>query len=291
MAPTITPLRELICCGNTIALDAGVLVMGVLNVTPDSFSDGGKYNDPEAAWDRAQELIEDGANLLDIGGESTRPGATYIDEGEEVRRLKPVLRVLGKKSSVPLSIDTRKAAVARMALDLGVVLVNDVSSLQDDPEMPEVVQTKGAGLVLMHRRGHSSTMHHRPMYKNVVNEVKNFLGERLAFAQSQGIASSQIIFDPGIGFGKNVNHNLQVLANIDFISDLGRPVLIGVSRKSFLGELTQKSTEERELGHAAVLATSIWQGAQIVRVHDVETVRDVVCVAQAVRNARQDSSS
>lgn len=265
-------------------------MMGILNMTPDSFSDGGRYDDPGAGWARAQEMIEEGADVIDVGGESTRPGARYIEEEEEIRRVRPLLEILGKKSPVPFSIDTRKAAVARVALDLGASIVNDVSALRDDPGMARVVQSTGAGIVLMHRQGHSDAMQTHPFYRDVVEEVQHFLSERLAFAQAQGIALHQIILDPGIGFGKTLIHNLELLANLEGIVKLGRPVLIGLSRKKFLGELTNQPVHGREGGHASALTAAILQGVHIIRVHEVAAAREAVCVAKALREAHHPSN-
>jgi dihydropteroate synthase len=259
--------------------------MGVLNVTPDSFSDGGQFADPEVAFERAQQMIAEGADLLDIGGESTRPGASYVDADEEIARIRPIFELLGKHTDIPLSIDTRKADVAQVALDLGAAIVNDVSALQDDSRMAQLVQKSDAGIVLMHRKGHSLTMQNAPHYDDVVSEIKTFLAERVSMAQLMGIAPDHIIVDPGIGFGKTFNHNLKILANIGEFLQLGQPVLIGVSRKAFIGELTGKPVGEREIGNAAALATAVWQGAHILRVHDVGGMNDAVQVAQALRNS------
>ena len=257
--------------------------MGVLNVTPDSFSDGGRFFDPGAAIERAQRMIAEGADLIDIGGESTRPGAPYVSEEEEIKRIRPIITVLGKHTNIPLSIDTRKAAVAQVALDLGAVMVNDVSALQDDPRMAQLVQESNAGVVLMHRQGHSFTMQNAPHYDDVVGEIKAFLAERVSMAQSMGIPADHIIVDPGIGFGKTLNHNLKILANIEAFLQLGQPVLIGLSRKAFIGELTGKAVGGREMGNAAALAAVVWQGAHILRVHDVGAMNDAIRVAQALR--------
>ena len=259
--------------------------MGVLNVTPDSFSDGGQFVDPGVAMERVQQMIAEGADLIDIGGESTRPGAPYVDEDEEISRIRPIFEVLGKHTSIPLSIDTRKASVAQVALDLGAVMVNDVSALQDDPRMARLVRESNAGVVLMHRQGHSATMQKAPHYDDIVGEIKAFLTERISMAQAAGIPADHIIVDPGIGFGKTLNHNLKILANIGEFLQLGQPVLIGVSRKAFIGELTGKPVGERETGNAAVLAAAVWQGAHIVRVHDVGAMSDAIRVAQALRNS------
>lgn len=259
--------------------------MGVLNVTPDSFSDGGQFIYPGVAMERALQMIAEGADLIDIGGESTRPGAPYVGEDEEIRRIRPIFEVLGKHTNIPLSIDTRKAAVAQVALDLGAVMVNDVSALQDDPRMAQLVQESNAGVVLMHRKGHSATMQKAPHYDDVVGEIKAFLAERISMAQAIGIPADHIIVDPGIGFGKSLNHNLKILANIGEFLQLGQPVLIGVSRKAFLGELTGRPVGEREMGNAAALATAVWQGAHILRVHDVRAMNEAIRVAQALRNS------
>ncbi len=264
--------------------------MGILNMTPDSFSDGGRYDDLGSGWAHVQEMIEEGADVIDVGGESTRPGAQYIDEEEEIRRVRPILEILGKKSTIPFSIDTRKASVARMALDLGASIVNDVSALRDDPEMAKLVQSTGAGIVLMHRQGHSDSMQARPFYRDVTEEVQNFLMERQAFAETQGISLNQMILDPGIGFGKTFLHNLELLANLDGIVKLGRPVLVGVSRKKFLGELTSQPVHDREGGHACALTAAIWQGIHMIRVHDVAAARDAACIAKALRDAHHPST-
>ena len=285
MAISVPAFHEIRCREKTLPIGSKVLVMGVLNATPDSFSDGGQFLDPGAAIDWAQQMIGEGADLIDIGGESTRPGALYVGEEEEIRRIRPILKVLGKYTNIPLSIDTRKAAVAQMALDLGADIINDVSALQDDPNMGQLVQESEAGVVLMHRQAHSATMQRAPHYDDVVGEIKAFLAEQVSKAQSMGIPADHIIVDPGIGFGKTFNHNLKILANIGEFLQLGQPVLIGLSRKAFIGELTGKSVGEREMGNAAALTTAVWQGAHILRVHDVGAMNDAIRVAQALRNS------
>lgn len=285
MTIPVHSFHEIRCCQKTLSLGSNVLIMGILNVTPDSFSDGGQFIDPGAALERVQQMIEEGADLIDIGGESTKPGVPYVSEDEEIKRIRPILTVLGKRTTIPLSIDTRKAAVARMALDLGAVMVNDVSALQDDPCMAQLVRESEAGVVLMHRQGHSATMQKAPYYDEVVGEIKTFLAQRVVMAQSMGISADQIIVDPGIGFGKTLDHNLKILANIGEFLQLGQPVLIGLSRKAFIGELTGKSVREREIGNAAALTTAVWQGAHILRVHDVGAMNDAIRVAQALRNS------
>ena len=259
--------------------------MGILNVTPDSFSDGGQFLDPSMAVDQAQKMIADGADIIDIGGESTRPGASYVDAEDEINRIGPIFEELGKCTHVPLSIDTRKASVAQVALDYGASIVNDVSSMQDDSRMASVIQESGAGVVLMHRQGQSSSMQKAPHYLDVVDEVKTFLAERIAMARSLGIPSDHIIIDPGIGFGKTCSHNLKILANLDNFRHLDQPLMVGLSRKAFIGELTGKALADREIGNAAAIATAVWQGAQIFRVHDVAAMKDAIHVAQALRNS------
>lgn len=259
--------------------------MGILNVTPDSFSDGGRFLHPVAAVEQAQKMIAEGADIIDIGGESTRPGVSYIDEDEEIARIRPIVKALGKDTDIPLSIDTRKAAVAEVALDLGVDIVNDVSALQDDSRMAQVIKESGAGVVLMHRQGHSAMMQDAPHYEDVVGEVKGFLAQRVAMVQSIGILPDHIIVDPGIGFGKTSNHNLRILANIREFLELNQPLMIGLSRKGFIGELTGKPVAEREIGNAAAIGIAVWQGTQIVRVHDVAAMKETIHVAQALRNS------
>ena len=282
---SVVAFPEIRCRGKTLPLGSRVLLMGILNVTPDSFSDGGRFVDPDAAVDQAQKMIAEGADIIDIGGESTRPGVSYIDEKEEIARIRPIVAAIGKRTDVPLSIDTRKAAVAQVALDLGVVIVNDVSALQDDSRMGQVIEESGAGVVLMHRQGHSATMQEAPHYEDVVGEVKSFLAKRVALAQSMGIPSDHIIVDPGIGFGKTCNHNLRILANLGELLKLNQPLMIGLSRKGFIGELTGKPVAEREMGNAAAIAMAVWQGAHILRVHDVAAMKDSIRVAQALRNS------
>ncbi len=282
---SVVTLPEIRCREKTLPVGSKVLIMGILNVTPDSFSDGGRFIDPLIAVDQAQKLIAEGADIIDIGGESTRPGASYVCEEEEIARIRPIVEALGKCTDIPLSIDTRKASVAQVALDCGASIVNDVSSFQDDSRMAQVVQKSGAGVVLMHRQGHSLTMQEAPYYEDVVSEVKSFLSERVAMAQSIGIPADHIIIDPGIGFGKTCSQNLKILANLGKFIQLKQPLMVGISRKAFIGELTGKPVAEREMGNAAVMATAVWQGASFLRVHDVAAMKNVIQMAQALRNS------
>lgn len=259
--------------------------MGVLNATPDSFSDGGRHLDPARAAEAAAAMVAEGAALLDIGAESTRPGAAPVPAGEELRRLLPVLRAVRAAVRVPLSVDTRKAVVARAALDAGADLVNDVSAGRD-PAMLPLCAAAGVPIVLMHMRGEPATMQRRPRYRDVVAEVAAFLAARAAAARRAGVASDAIVIDPGIGFGKTVAHNLALLRRMDAIAALGYPVLVGVSRKSFLGQLLGGAPPAQRLfGGAAAVALAVAGGARILRVHDVAAMRDAAVVAEAVAAA------
>ncbi|MGH7250697.1 MAG: dihydropteroate synthase [Nitrospiraceae bacterium] len=268
--------------GRFIPLDAGPLIMGVLNVTPDSFSDGGRYLDPGAAVDHAVEMAAQGADLIDIGAESTRPGADPVDQEEERRRLIPVVRAVCRAVSVPVSVDTTKAAVARLALEAGAALVNDISALRYDSGMKTLVAETGAGLVLMHMQGMPKTMQQAPSYRDVIEEVRQFFVERIGTALEAGIAAEQILLDPGIGFGKNLEHNLTLLARLDAFVALGYPVLVGVSRKAFIGQVLARPVDDRLMGTAAAVAVAILRGARVVRVHDVAPLRDVVKTVDAI---------
>ncbi len=253
-------------------------VMGVLNVTPDSFSDSGVHFEPEVAADAARRMISEGAAIVDVGGESTRPGSAGVSADEELRRVVPVLDRLG--GELPLSIDTSKAAVAREALGRGAILVNDVTALRGDPEIAGVVAEAGAYLCLMHMQGEPRTMQQEPRYDDVAAEVTAFLEERLAFAVAQGIPEERICLDPGIGFGKTVAHNLELVRRLDVLLALGRPVLVGFSRKSSLRTLTGS---DDLLGASVAAAVAAFErGATILRVHDVKPHVDALTVAAAV---------
>ena len=258
------------------------LIMGVVNVTPDSFYDGGRYLDAEAAVAHAVRLVEDGADLLDIGAESTRPGADSVNEEEERRRVIPVVTAVAKAVTVPISIDTSKAAIAREALDAGAVLVNDVTALRGDSAMVDVVARSGAGIVLMHMHGTPRTMQQAPRYNDVVEEISVFFEERIHFAMTHGIVRRQIILDPGIGFGKLLVHNLTLLAQLRCFEIFECPLLVGVSQKAFLGQLLDRPVQERQWGTAAAVAMAVDRGAGILRVHDVRAMKDVVQVAAAI---------
>jgi len=258
------------------------LIMGVVNVTPDSFFDGGRYLDVEAAVAHAVRLVEEGADLLDVGAESTRPGADIVSEAEERRRAIPVVTAIAKAVSVPISIDTSKASVARAALDAGAVLVNDVTALRADQAMVDVVAHTGAGVVLMHMHGTPRTMQQAPRYDDVVGTISDFFEERIRFAMAHGIVRRQIILDPGIGFGKLLVHNLTLLAQLRRFEQFECPLLVGVSQKAFLGQLVDRPVQERQWGTAAAVGMAVDRGAGIIRVHDVRAMKDVVRVAAAI---------
>ncbi len=260
-------------------------VMGVVNVTPDSFSDGGLYLDATTAIEHALELERAGAVILDVGGESTRPGANPVPEAEELRRVVPVLEgLIAAGSGAQISIDTSKSAVARVAIAAGATLVNDVTALRGDPKMAEVIAAADIDCCLMHMLGEPRTMQRDPRYDDVVSEVKAFLERRMELAVSQGIAEHKIVLDPGIGFGKTTEHNLELLRRLDEIVALGRPVAIGTSRKSFLGRITAKPVEDRI---AATIATNVLayvRGARVFRVHDVAPIHDALAITAATVN-------
>jgi dihydropteroate synthase len=256
-------------------------VMGVLNVTPDSFSDGGRFLEASAAVDRAARMAAERADLIDIGGESTRPGAEPVPEEEELRRVMPVIEQLAGRLEVPLSIDTSKAGVARAAIAAGVTFVNDVTALRNDRSMAEVVAEEKVDVCLMHMKGEPRTMQEDPRYEDVVSEVKAFLEQRLAFAVGEGIVAERIWLDPGIGFGKALEHNLELLRRLDEIVAIGRPVVVGASRKRFIGAVTGRAEQERIGGSLAAAVIAFERGATMLRVHDVATTRDGLAVASA----------
>jgi len=263
------------------------LIMGIVNVTPDSFSDGGRYTTVEAAVAYAERLAAEGADILDIGGESTRPGADPVPLDEELRRVIPVVKAVRQAlPEVCISVDTYKARVAREALEAGADMINDVSALRFDPEMASVVAEVGVPVVLMHMKGTPKTMQQNPTYGDVVREILAFLRERIEFAVSQGIARDRVIVDPGIGFGKRPEHNTEILQRLGELRELGRPILLGTSRKSFLGALTKRPVEKRLEETIASVVVGVLHGADIVRVHDVAPLKHALAVADAVRYDR-----
>src|ERR671914_1747040 len=268
----------------TLTDGPGPVVVGILNVTPDSFSDGGDFLDPEAAADQAAAMLDEGAYVLDVGGESTRPGSHPVSQEEEIRRVVPVLkRILSARPEAVISIDTYRSGAATAALEAGASLVNDVTALRGDPRMASVVGEAGCPVILMHMQGDPKTMQKEPHYEDVVGEVRKFLAERAEYAVTAGVRPENIIVDPGIGFGKNLEHNLALLRNLDAIVDLGFPVLIGASRKRFIERITGvQEPRDRVSGPLATTVLAYERGATFFRVHDVRANREALAVAEAV---------
>jgi dihydropteroate synthase len=258
--------------------------MGVLNVTPDSFSDGSLYFNKDKAVQHALKLVEDGADIIDIGGESTRPGSEPISAEEEIRRTVPVIKAISKEIKTPISIDTYKSEVAMRALDAGASIVNDISGLRFDPEMPKVVAKYGVPAIIMHIKGRPKDMQQNPVYEALIPEIMDYLRISIRLANKFGIPDNKIIIDPGIGFGKTFEHNLEIIKNLKEFTILGKPVAIGVSRKAFIGKiLGDVPPSERLEGTSAAVAISIFNGANIIRVHDVKEMSRVAKVADAIK--------
>jgi len=274
-----------LAAGGSLALGDRVLVMGVINATPDSFSDGGRLLDPAQAIAAGVRMVDEGADLLDVGGESTRPGAAQVDEEEERRRVVPVIDGLVSQVRVPISVDTYKAATAEAALQAGAALVNDVSGLRYDPALAGIVASRRAAIVLMHTRGRSHDMYAQASYHDVVAEVLDELRESIAFATAAGISADRIIVDPGLGFAKEARHSYEALARLDAFTELGCPILIGPSRKSFLAKPLggTVAASERDWATAAAVTAAVLGGAHIVRVHAVREMVQVVRVAEEIR--------
>ena len=272
------------CGGRAFDVTRRALVMGVVNVTPDSFSDGGRYLDPAAALGHARRLVDEGADLIDVGAESTRPGAAPVVPELQIERLLPVIAPLAAER-VCVSVDTASAEVARRAVEAGAEIINDVTGL-GDPDMAGVIAAAGAGAVLMHMRGTPATMQQDPRYDDVVADVRVHLAARLAAARAAGIDAERIAVDPGIGFGKTLEHNVALLARLEELLPLGRPIVIGASRKSFLGRLTEADLEGRLEGGLAAAAIAVLQGARVIRTHDVGSTVKALRVAEAIAAAR-----
>lgn len=274
------------CRQYTFSFPRPALVMGILNVTPDSFSDGGRFLDASAAVDQAQRMVAEGADLVDVGGESTRPGAPEVEASEERRRVLPVLERLQSVLRVPLSIDTRKPEVAAAALGAGAALVNDVEANRTEAAMWQVVARENAGYVAMHMQGTPQTMQAAPSYSDVVGEVGGFLEERLERLSAAGLGREQVILDPGIGFGKSLSHNLDLIAHLSQLSRLQRPILLGLSRKSFLGRLLGAEVPDRLPGALACTVWAALQGVQVFRTHDVGATVQALRTVEALASAR-----
>lgn len=266
-------------------LDRKVVVMGILNITPDSFSDGGCFLNPEQALQQAQVLERAGADVIDIGGESSRPGAEPVTAAAEAERVLPIIRAVRAAGAIPISIDTTKSEVAEQALAAGANIVNDISAL-GDPAMAEIVARTGAGLVLMHMRGEPRTMQDEPHYDDLLGEIAAFLADRAARARQAGIPAERIVIDPGIGFGKTVAHNLRIIDNLQTFDRLGYPVLLGPSRKRFIGAVTGREVGERQAGTLAAVALAVYNGARLVRVHEAAAAVDAAALADALIRVR-----
>ena len=259
--------------------------MGIVNTTPDSFSDGGHYLEPGAAVDHALRLVAEGADLLDVGGESTRPGSTPIDEVTELKRVLPVIKALAQQSDIPISIDTSKAEVARQSICAGAVIINDITALRGDPAMIDVATSTDTGVIIMHMLGTPRMMQQCPAYEDVVANVMTFLTERLTWLEHCGIDRNRIVIDPGIGFGKTTQHNLLLLQHLNVLSKLKRPICLGASRKRFIGELLDRSVEQRLTGTVAVNLIGYLRGANVLRVHDVAAIHDAIVIARAIERS------
>lgn len=270
------------CRGKSLTFGERTWIMGILNVTPDSFSDGGRYLDANRAIDYAHQMIEDGADIIDIGGESSRPGALPVSTDEELTRVLPVIDALAKGTDAFISIDTYKSPVARNALQVGAHIVNDITAL-DDADMAGVVARMGAGLILMHMKGVPRTMQHSPVYQDLISEILTFLRNRIDKAQAEGVCPDRIMIDPGIGFGKTAEHNLEILRSLNAFRSLDKPILIGTSRKAFIGKiLNLPNPDDRLEGTAATVAWAIAHGADVVRVHDVKAICKIAQMTDAI---------
>jgi len=274
------------CRSHRLVTGPRPLILGILNVTPDSFSDGGEFFDPAVAVERGLKLAGEGADLIDVGGESTRPGATPVPVEEELRRVIPVVRELARRTQAVISVDTMKAEVARQAIDAGAAVVNDVTGLRGDPAMADVCAAARAGVIVMHMQGNPRTMAIDPKYDDVAAAVGDFFAERISTLTSFGIATDALCLDPGIGFGKRTVHNLTLLARLDEFQRFGRPVCLGVSRKRFYGDVCGRETHDRLAGSLAVASFAVAAGAaQVLRVHDVPAHRDAALLWQAIQGA------
>jgi dihydropteroate synthase len=289
MIPLPSP-PQLVVGTRTFDLTQKSLLMGIVNVTPDSFSDGGLFFSPSAALDQALQLAADGADIIDIGGESTRPLADPVSSADEMHRVIPLIENIRRHSDIPISIDTYKADVALSALNAGANLINDISAFRFDPEMVHLAASSGVPVVLMHMQGQPRNMQVAPHYDNVVAEVKTFLTQRRDFALSHGIAAANIILDVGIGFGKTLSHNLELIRRLDEFRDLHCPLLLGVSRKAFIGKLLDLPPIERDIGSLGAIAIGLTRGAHIIRTHNVRLARQLTTVIKAVLHSHSTNT-
>jgi dihydropteroate synthase len=284
---TAHPPRNWRCRDRILSLDGRTAVMGILNVTPDSFYDGGRYQHTEAALTRAHAMIADGADILDIGGASSRPGAEPVPERIELERVLPVIEPLARETEVLISVDTTRCAVARAALEAGAHIVNDITAGQAEPDILPLAAGYRAGFVLMHMQGEPRTMQHQPVYADVVAEVGAFLAARRRAALAAGLPEDALVLDPGIGFGKTYDHNWTLLAGLPVLAGLGSPLLVGVSRKRFLGELCGRDVDDRLAASLAAATQAMLRGAAIIRVHDVKETCDLAAVMDRLRQEEQ----
>ncbi len=281
---SLTVPPRLVVGTRTFDLTQRSILMGIVNVTPDSFSDGGVYFSPSAAVSHALKLEADGADIIDIGGESTRPFAAPVSTDQELARVIPLIQAIRQHSDIPISIDTYKAEVAQAALNAGANLINDISALRFDPEMVNLAARSGVPIILMHMQRQPRNMQVAPHYDNLVAEIKLFLAERRDFALSHGIAASNLILDVGIGFGKNLSHNLELIRRLDEFHDLGCPLLLGVSRKAFIGKILDLPVTERDIGSLGAIAVGLTRGVQIIRTHNILLARQLTAIVEAVLN-------
>ena len=263
-------------------LSSRTYLMGILNVTPDSFSDGGKFLNPKDAIKQALIMAEQGADIIDVGGESTRPGSDSVPLEEELRRVMPVIEEIAKNTDIPISIDTYKSEVALRALDAGAEMVNDISALRFDPQMKKIISKYDIPVILMHIKGTPKNMQDNPHYDNVIQEILDYLKESIQMAENSGIDKDKIIIDPGIGFGKRVKDNLEILRNLDKFTSLGKPILLGLSRKSFIGKVLDLPLDQRLEGSLAALAVAVLNGAKLLRVHDIKESKRAAQMADAI---------
>jgi dihydropteroate synthase len=275
---------ELRCRGGDLQLGEKTLVMGVLNITPDSFSDGGLFLEPAKAIEHGLLMAKQGADIIDVGGESSRPGAEAVPLDEELRRVIPVIAGLASRLEIPVSVDTYKAQVAEQAIEAGAQMINDISGLRFDSQMPAVAARFDTPLIIMHIKGNPKTMQQAPHYDNVMGEIIASLREKIERAEQHGVDPHQVIVDPGIGFGKRVQDNLSILNRLDELAILERPILIGTSRKSFIGAVLKQEVDQRAIGTLATVAVSVLKGAHIVRVHDVPAIRQTAAMVDAIIN-------
>lgn len=293
MKPPIPPMpltrraqnrgRKFICGKRALLLGGRTLVMGILNCTPDSFSDGGEFfQDTGRSLKRIDEMARDGADIIDVGGESTRPGSTGVSAREEMECVIPVIREAARRIDLPISIDTSKSEVAQAAIENGASIVNDVTALKGDPRMARVVAGSGAGVILMHMKGEPRTMQENPLYEDLIGEIISGLRGSIGAALDSGISRDSIMIDPGIGFGKALRHNLEILKNLSAFKALGYPVAIGVSRKAFIGEILKKGVDGRLMGTASACSAAIMNGADVIRVHDTKEMSEVAKMTDAI---------